>query len=340
MSNTAKVIYPLAAVVAIILLVAGAFQVIAAHYVLLVVVPYLAIAVFIVGFIYRIVGWAKSPVPFNIPTVAGQEPSLAWIKADKLESPRDYLGVAGRMALEILVFRSLFRNSKVEQVSSQRLVYGGNRWLWLGGLAFHWSLFVVLFRHLRFFTEPVFAPSLWLGALDGVFQFALPALFITDLIILIALTYLFLRRVVFSQMRYISLPADYLALFLIMGVAISGILMRSIFKVDLVAVKELAISVITLKPVVPEGIALPFYIHLFLICTLLAYFPFSKMMHAPGILLSPTRNLKNDSRMVHHVNPWNHPVRVHTYAEYEDEFRKPMKKAGLPLEIDEGPVEQ
>ena len=308
--------------------------------VLLVVIPYTAIALSIGGFIYRVVNWGNSPVPFNVPTVCGQEKSLGWINQDKIESPSSYAGVAGRMAMEIFLFRSLFRNSKVEQTGPQKLVYGGNRWLWLGGLAFHWSLLIILFRHLRFFTEPVLPPVVWLTGIDGVLQLALPALYLTDFIILIALTYLFLRRLAFSQVRYISLASDYLALFLILGVVISGVLMRSVFKVDLVAVKELAISVITFHPAVPEGIELPFYIHLALVCTLVAYFPFSKMMHAPGILFSPTRNLKNDSRMVRRSNPWNRPVRVHTYAEYEDEFREPMRKAGLPLEIDKTTAEQ
>jgi nitrate reductase gamma subunit len=326
--------YPLAAVTAMILLVAIAYQFQPAHYLLLVIIPYLTMIAFVGGFIYRIVGWANSPVPFNIPTVGGQGQSLGWIKSDKLESPGDYAEVAGRMALEIFLFRSLFRNSKVEKASSQKLVYGGNRWLWLGGLLFHWSLLIILLRHLRFFTEPIFPPSIWLGALDGVFQFALPTLFITDFVILIALTYLFVRRVVFSQVRYISLATDYLALFMLLGVAISGVLMRSLFKVDLVAIKELAVSVVSFSPAVPDSIGLPFYIHLFMVCVLAAYFPFSKMVHAPGILMSPTRNLKNDSRAVRHVNPWNRPVRIHTYAEYEDEFRQPMKKAGLPVEID------
>ena len=86
------------------------------------------------------------------------------------------------------------------------------------------------------------------------------------------------------------------------------------------------------NPAVEPGIGLAFYIHLTMVCSLLAYFPFSKMMHAPGILFSPTRNMPNNSRAIRHINPWNHPVRVHTYAEYEDEFRKPMIAAGLPVE--------
>jgi hypothetical protein len=51
-----------------------------------------------------------------------------------------------------------------------------------------------------------------------------------------------------------------------------------------------------------------------------------------GIFLSPTRNLRNMSRQERHINPWNHPVKVHTYEEYEDEFRGPMKEVGLPVE--------
>jgi len=115
-------------------------------------------------------------------------------------------------------------------------------------------------------------------------------------------------------------------------VALSGVLMRLFYKVDIVAVKELALGVLSFHPVIPEGIGLPFYIHLFLISTLLAYFPFSKIMHSAGIFLSPTRNLKNNSRMQRHVNPWDYPVKVHTYEEWEDEFREKIKGVGLPLE--------
>jgi nitrate reductase gamma subunit len=75
-----------------------------------------------------------------------------------------------------------------------------------------------------------------------------------------------------------------------------------------------------------------FYIHLLLVSTLLAWFPFSKLMHMGGVFLSPTRNMANDSRMRRHINPWDAPVKVHTYEEYEDEYRDKMKLAGLPVE--------
>ena len=67
----------------------------------------------------------------------------------------------------------------------------------------------------------------------------------------------------------------------------------------------------------------------------MAYFPFSKLMHAAGIFFSPTRNMPNNSRAVRHVNPWNYPVKVHSYQEYEEEFGEKMKKVGLPLDGDE-----
>ena len=46
----------------------------------------------------------------------------------------------------------------------------------------------------------------------------------------------------------------------------------------------------------------------------------------------PTRNMTGNTREVRHVNPWNYPVPVHTYEEYEDEFRDVMKASGLPIE--------
>jgi nitrate reductase gamma subunit len=95
-------------------------------------------------------------------------------------------------------------------------------------------------------------------------------------------------------------------------------------------------GLISFHPVVPDGISSFFFLHLFLVCVLFAYFPFSKLMHFAGIFLSPTRNLSNNSRMKRHINPWNYPVKYHTYEEYEDDFREKMIEAGLP--VDKQPV--
>lgn len=296
-----------------------------------VVIPYLAVAVFVVGFIYRIVRWASTPVPFNIVLTGGQQRSLDWVKDSKLDSPFTKAGVIGRMALEVLCFRSLFRNVKAE-LHDGKLVYRWEKWLWLFGLVFHWSFFIIIVRHLRYFTEPVPALVSGLDRLDGMFRFGYQAFYLTDVFIVLAITFLFLRRVVIPRVKYISLTADYFPLFLLGGIATTGILMKYVSKVDITAIKELALGLVTFQPVIPAGVDGIFFVHLFLASTLVAYFPFSKLMHMGGIFLSPTRNIANNCRAVRHINPWNYPVDVHTYEEYEEEFRDKMIAAGIPVE--------
>ena len=163
------------------------------------------------------------------------------------------------------------------------MIYSSNRFLWAGGLLFHWSLIIILFRHLRFFTEPVLPGIALVQSLDGLFHVGLPELYITDVAVIVSLTYLFVRRIIYPQMRLISLPSDYFALLLIIAVVLSGVLMRHFFKIDAEKAKEMVLSIVTLHPSISASIGLPFYIHLFLVSVLAAYFPFSKLMHAPGV---------------------------------------------------------
>ena len=95
----------------LILLIGWAGSALGLQYLLGVILPLVAGAVFIIGFIWKIVRWAKSPVPFAIPTVAGQQRSLDWIKPNRLECPWTTPAVIGRMILEVFAFRSLFRNT-------------------------------------------------------------------------------------------------------------------------------------------------------------------------------------------------------------------------------------
>ena len=319
------------AVLILTLLAAGIAFSATLSFLLTAIFPYAAFTVFIVGFIYRVVQWAKAPVPFRITTTCGQQTSLPWIRTNPLENPSGLWGVIGRMSLEIFLFRSLFRNTKVD-ILQKRPVYGSAKWLWFFGLLFHWSLLIIVLRHLRFFIEPIAPWINGLSAVDGFFEIGIPTLYLSDAAILAGLSFLFLRRVVVPQVRYISLFTDYFSLLLILGVVSTGLLMRHFFPADLLQVKNLALGWVTFSPVVPKGIGTVFYIHLCFVFTLLSWFPMSKLMHMAGVFLSPTRNLANDNRMRRHLNPWNAPVKVHTYEEYENEFREKMKLAGLPVE--------
>jgi len=325
-------IISLIAVVGLVLIAFIGVNVANLHFIFGIIVPYVAIVIFLIGVISRVMKWGRTPVPFRIPTTCGQQQSLPWIKQSKLDNPSTTSGVVGRMLLEVFLFRSLFSNTKFELREGPKVAYGSTKWLWLGGLAFHWSFLVVLIRHLRLFAEPVPAFLMGVEALDGFLQVGIPGVLISGIVLLLAVTYLFLRRVFIPQVRYISLVADYFPLFLIMSVAITGILMRYFLRVDLVSIKALTIGIVSFNAKVPEGISVVFYIHLFLVSTLFAYIPYSKIMHLGGVFLSPTRNLANNSRMVRHINPWNYPVELHTYAEYEDEFRDKMKDAGIPVD--------
>jgi len=306
---------------------AGGFQVVFG-----VVVPYVAIVLFFGGIIYRVISWAKVPVPFRIPTTCGQQKSLPWIKANNLENPSNTAGVIGRMLLEVLFFRSLFRNTRTELHEGPKVVYGSTKWLWLSALVFHYSFLIILLRHLRFFTEPVPWLVKILQDLDGFLQIGVPVMYLTSILLLAAVLFLLLRRMLSPSLNYISLVNDYFPLFLILAIGTTGVLLRHFVKTDIIGIKELAMGLISASPAVPEGIHYLFFTHFFLVCVLFAYFPFSKLTHMAGVFMSPTRNLANTNRAERHINPWNYPVEVHTYEEYEDEFREKMKQVGLPLD--------
>jgi len=300
-------------------------------------IPGTAFAIFLVGFVCKIISWAKRPVPFRIPTTGGQQQSLDWIKQNKWDNPSTGPQTFIRMALEVLAFRSLFRNTKTvlthDDGKNPIVAYVSAKWLWLFAIMFHYGFLIVVIRHMRLFMQPVPAPIAFLDWSDSILQILTPTIYISDLLLLGGLTMLLLRRFTDAKVRYISLVNDYFPLFLILGIALSGVYMRYIAKVDIMSIKDVVMGFVAFNFKVPAGVDVSFFVHLFLVSTLLVYFPFSKLMHLGGVFLSPTRNMPNDTRMVHYVNVWNDPnVKPHSYQAYEDEFRAPMAEAGLPLE--------
>jgi len=301
-------------------------------------VPLTAFIIFLLGFIYKVINWGRSPVPFRIPTTGGQFKSFdtKMFPQNKYDCPQTGAQTFVRMVLEVFAFRSLFRNTEAslhETKGGPVVAYNSSKWLWVFAITFHYSFFIVALRHLRLFLEPVPFFVNGLEFVDGLLQIGAPTMYLADLGLVAGVLLLLGRRLIDPKINYISYVSDYFPLFLILAVALSGIYMRYYAKVDVIAIKELTMGLMTFHYHVPETIGVSFFIHVFLVSTLMVYFPFSKLMHLPGVFLSPTRNLPNDTRAKHHVNPWNDPsIKAHSYADYEKEFGVPMAEAGLPLD--------
>ncbi len=217
------------------------------------VMPYITLVVFLVGFIYRVAVWWSRPSPIGIAVFPGQ---------------RSVGQAIVRVLSDVLIFRSLLR-------------YQGNYFLWLGGWIFHVSFLLILLRHLRYFLGGVTVPS-WVNAFQGLGILA-------ALVISIPLIYLLLRRVVHEEIKYISTPADYFVLLLILSVVITGLYAKYVSHPNVVDVKYMIRNLMAFKPVLPEGVNSAFLLHFFLVQTLFIYLPFSKVMHLGGIFFSPTR---------------------------------------------------
>ena len=193
-------------------------------------------------------------------------------------APLTRTGVAARMAREVVFFESLFKGSK---------------WTWLFGWLFHFGMLVALARHLRYFTEPVWwwvAMIQWIGIYAGMAMF-------------VGLTGLWARRLLVDRVRYISAPSDHLMLLLLLAIAGSGLVMKYVQHTDIVSLKAFTVGLVTLdwQPLPADGALL---VHLSLVITLILIFPFSKLLHAPGVFFSPTRNMRDTPRENRHVAPW------------------------------------
>ena len=224
---------------------------------------YGAAALLIAGLARKMVQYARTPAPLKIPTTP---------------APVTRAGVAARIGREVVLFESLFKASK---------------WTWLFGWIFHAALLVVLIGHLRYFTEPVWAPAAFV---QGIAPYA-------GLAMIAGLAGLWARRFLVDRVRYISAPSDHLMLALLVAIGGSGVAMRFAVHTDIVALKAFALGLVRLdwQPIPPDGMLL---LHLGFVAALMAVFPFSKLLHAPGLFFSPTRNQADDPRERRHVAPW------------------------------------
>lgn len=200
------------------------------------------------------------------------------LKIPTTPAPTTRGGVALRLAREVVLFESLFKS---------------NLWTWAFGWMFHAGLAVVLLRHLRYFIEPVWW---WVALVQpfGVYAgFAMAA----------GLAGLWVRRFFVARVRYVSTPSDHLMIALLLLIAASGLVMKLVVHTDIVAVKAffLGLMYFDWQPLPADG---PLYVHLALVAALMLIFPFSKLLHAPGLFFSPTRNQADDPREHRHLAPW------------------------------------
>ena len=200
------------------------------------------------------------------------------LKIPTTPAPVTRTGVAVRMLREVVLFESLFR---------------GNLWTWAFGWTFHAGLALVLLRHLRYFVEPVPA---WLAAVQPFGRWAGVAM-------AIGLAGLWARRFLVPRVRFISTPSDHLWLALLLVIAATGLAMTFAVHVDVVGVKAYTLGLLRLDWQALPGDALV-WAHLALVAVLMLLFPFSKLLHAPGVFFSPTRNQADDPRERRHLAPW------------------------------------
>ncbi len=223
-----------------------------------------ATAVITLGLAYKIRQYWRSDASLRIPTTP---------------APTTSSGVVLRMIREIVLFQSLFKS---------------NKWIWIFGWMFHFSLLLVLARHIRYFQEQ---PWVWVTLIQPFGKYAAYPM-------LIGLSGLLLRRFVVDRVRYISSPSDYLMLIMLITIGLSGLLMQLFFRIDIIAIQNYFIGLTAFEiPLFPSSSLL--ILHLLLVALLLIIFPFSKLLHAPGVFFSPTLNQVD--------NPRERPYRTSLY---------------------------
>lgn len=224
---------------------------------------YVAALVLVIGLAFKVLDYSRTPAPLKIPTTP---------------APTTRSGVMYRMAKEVVVFESLFKS---------------NKWIWVFGWLFHFGMFLVLARHLRYFTEPVW---FWVNIIQPFGKYA-------SLMMVIGLAGLLARRFLVDRVRYISTPSDILMLVLLIAIGLSGMMMTFVVHTDIVSLKAffMGLMYLDIQPLPQDPILM---VHLALVALLMLIFPISKLLHAPGVFFSPTRNQVDNPREQRHLAKW------------------------------------
>jgi nitrate reductase gamma subunit len=236
--------------------------------ILYVILFYVAMITLVAGITNKILQYKRVPAPLKIAVTP---------------APLTRTGVVYRFFTEVVLFNSLFRATK---------------WTWIFSFMFHASLFLAFLRHLRYvisadsFIWPL-VNNMIIQSFGHYAGFAMVA----------GLFGLLARRIFVDRVRYISSVSDYLMLILILGIAASGLMMAYVEHTDIVQLKGFIMGLFLFDwQNLPTDTVL--LVHLTMVLFLAFIFPVSKLLHFPGLFMSPTRYQIDNPREKRHLSPW------------------------------------
>ncbi len=228
-------------------------------YFILQVLPYISVAVFTIGILYRLGRWASGRIVHNITLTP---------------APTTQAGAMLDIATEAVFFRSMFKSDKA---------------LWAGAWFMHIALFSILAGHVMGIGLLGRQFAL-IGLTTEEMSEYLSSLFGTSfgILILLGLLYLLYRRVSINEVKLVSSPSDYAHLLLLIAIVSVGNFMRLVpgWGIEYEPVRDYVANLIFLSPITAdmEVMSKPlFVIHFFLVQVLMIIFPFSKLLHVFGM---------------------------------------------------------
>ncbi len=215
--------------------------------------PYIAVAVFVGGMAYRLYRW------YQRKPVAGH--------LSLYPRPHRRLGPFLEMLIETITLKMIFNAIKIS----------GSALPITAGLALHAALFLTLLHHVPVFVSipPVEGTAAWIafGTLMGIAFLAF-------------LAYALGHRLG-GPRKYLSVPQDYLALLLLIGIAVTGLHIHLLHTLDYGELNRFFLGLATFRwQPVPQSAGSSFIWHFALVQLLMVYFPFSKFTHMVGYPLA------------------------------------------------------
>ncbi len=213
---------------------------------------YVAVAIFILGMAYQVYRWLGSPKTL-IKTGAFPKPESAAVRW-------------GQVVIDSFTFPQAMK---------------ADRTIWVFTILFHLALLGAFVGHLRLVRE--FTPLVDLLGPKGMDQFASWSGGLMGGLLTVTLLYYLFRRLT-SPYKEISVPEDFILLFLLILVVAMGNHMRFLGKIHAADYRIYFQSLLAFKPTFPKGLAdsptkWALVFHTLFANLLIIYFPFSKLVH-------------------------------------------------------------